>query len=86
MVWRGAALLPDQTSMAQNFDRRRVNGPEDSAPPVFADDDDDDEYAAWAAGDARIGRAAGDIRPICACATGKSARCAHPSAQSSSRA
>jgi exosome complex component MTR3 len=54
--------------MAQNFDRRRVNGPEDSAPPVFADDDDDDEYAAWAAGDARIGRAAGDIRPICACA------------------
>lgn len=56
--------------MAQNFDRRRINGPENSAPPVFEDEDEDaSPYAKWATGQPRIGRAADDIRPICAPST-----------------
>ncbi|KAH8106966.1 mRNA transport regulator 3 [Cristinia sonorae] len=49
--------------MAQtNFDRRRLNGPEDSSRPVF--DDDDDTIAKWSVGQPRKGRKPGDIRPI----------------------
>ncbi|GJE86901.1 mRNA transport regulator 3 [Phanerochaete sordida] len=47
--------------MAQsNFDRRRINGPEESFPPVFADD----EETFVKPGASRHGRAAQDIRPI----------------------
>jgi exosome complex component MTR3 len=47
--------------MAQStFDRRRINGPEDSFPPVF---DAVEEHAKiWSA---RCDRGAEDIRPIC---------------------
>jgi len=49
--------------MAQsNFDRRRINGPEESFPPVY--DSDDDQVLSWSPGKPRRGRAAGDIRPI----------------------
>ncbi|TFK55049.1 mRNA transport regulator 3, partial [Heliocybe sulcata] len=47
------------------FDRRRINGPEDSYPPVFDDElDAVDAYALWKIGEPRQGRAAGDVRPI----------------------
>ncbi|EKM55587.1 uncharacterized protein PHACADRAFT_161608 [Phanerochaete carnosa HHB-10118-sp] len=46
--------------MAQsNFDRRRINGPEESFPPVFAD-----EETPVKLGVPRNGRTAKDIRPI----------------------
>lgn len=40
-------------------DRRRITGPEDSSPPLFAPDDQD------SSGDVRQGRNAGDVRSIC---------------------
>lgn len=50
--------------MAQsNFDRRRINGPEESVQPVF--DLDEEEETRWKPGSARKGRGARDIRPIC---------------------
>ncbi|KAJ6630835.1 ribosomal protein S5 domain 2-like protein [Mycena sp. CBHHK59/15] len=46
--------------MAQSgFDRRRINGPEDSFPPVF-----DSDSPQWNLGDPRKDRYAADIRPI----------------------
>jgi exosome complex component MTR3 len=51
--------------MAQSAnDRRRINGPEESFPPVFDDDDDDDEDIKLKT---QRSRAPGDIRPICWC-------------------
>ena len=50
-------------AMQSNFDRRRINGPEESYPPIF--DDEDETEPAWKPGQSRKGRAAGDIRPIC---------------------
>lgn len=47
------------------FDRRRINGPEESYPPVFDEDDIDDAlYANWKVGQPRQGRLPGDVRPI----------------------
>ncbi|KAG8217529.1 hypothetical protein J3R82DRAFT_5678 [Butyriboletus roseoflavus] len=47
--------------MAQNpFDRRRINGPEESFPPVF--EPGQERSAVW---NARCGRQSTDIRPIC---------------------
>ncbi|KAJ3536666.1 hypothetical protein NM688_g6806 [Phlebia brevispora] len=47
--------------MAQsNFDRRRINGPEESFAPVF----EENEVEARASGAARVGRGPLDIRPI----------------------
>jgi exosome complex component MTR3 len=52
--------------MALNFDRRRINGPEESFPPEVVDEEaGSDAYAGWKLGQARHGRAALDIRPIC---------------------
>ncbi|CAL1704461.1 unnamed protein product [Somion occarium] len=49
--------------MAQtNFDRRRINGPEESFAPVFQEDDE--ELPAWRPGKPRHGRKAADIRSI----------------------
>ncbi|KAI0807497.1 mRNA transport regulator 3 [Fomes fomentarius] len=49
--------------MAQsNFDRRRINGPEESFQPVF--DLDEEEETRWKPGSPRKGRGARDIRPI----------------------
>ncbi|KAI0647134.1 mRNA transport regulator 3 [Trametes meyenii] len=49
--------------MAQsNFDRRRINGPDESFQPVF--ESDDGNGSRWKAGDPRKGRMAQDIRPI----------------------
>ena len=51
--------------MAQsNFDRRRINGPEESFQPIF--DPDEEDETGWKPGNPRIGRGARDIRPICA--------------------
>ena len=47
------------------FDRRRVNGPEESHAPVFEEEEEEDESIETISEDRR-GRAAGDIRPICA--------------------
>ena len=48
--------------MAQTgFDRRRINGPEESFPPVF----ELDEADMITAGPSRVGRGPLDIRPIC---------------------
>ncbi|OSX65240.1 hypothetical protein POSPLADRAFT_1135955 [Postia placenta MAD-698-R-SB12] len=48
--------------MAQNnFDRRRINGPEESFPPVFEGEDDIPDTLS---GKPRAGRNPGDIRPI----------------------
>jgi exosome complex component MTR3 len=51
--------------MTSNFDRRRINGPEESFSPVF-DDESDTERNQWSVGKPRPGRLSGDIRPICA--------------------
>lgn len=53
--------------MAQNFDRRRINGPEESFPPTcHSEEEDPSPYASWTSGKPRLGRTPGDIRPICA--------------------
>ena len=49
--------------MSINFDRRRVNGPEESFSPVFFDNDEDE--ARWRPGKPRQSRQPHDIRPIC---------------------
>ncbi|KAI0928516.1 hypothetical protein AcW1_005737 [Taiwanofungus camphoratus] len=51
--------------MAQsNFDRRRINGPEESFPLIFESNEDVDASTRWRLGKSRLGRAPGDIRPI----------------------
>ncbi|KAI0054109.1 ribosomal protein S5 domain 2-like protein [Auriscalpium vulgare] len=51
--------------MQTAFDRRRINGPEESSPPVFDDDDQNTAvYASWKVGDPRRVRQPQDIRPI----------------------
>ncbi|KAJ7582672.1 3' exoribonuclease family, domain 1-domain-containing protein [Mycena floridula] len=45
--------------MQSGFDRRRINGPEESSVPIFEQEED-----LWRPGSSRIGRLAGDIRPI----------------------
>lgn len=50
-------------NMSTNFDRRRINGPEESFSPVFVDDDDD--QTKWRPGKPRQSRQPQDIRPIC---------------------
>ena len=54
------------------FDRRRINGPEESHAPVFegGDDGEVEEGAGWVAGKARKTRDAMEIRPICVCVDG----------------
>jgi hypothetical protein len=55
--------------MAQSgFDRRRVNGPNESFQPIFDDDCDNPSisYKGWKIGQARRDRRSEDIRPICA--------------------
>lgn len=49
--------------MAQNFDRRRINGPDESFAPVFETDDEDDA-SRIKPGQPRRGRSAADIRPV----------------------
>ena len=49
--------------MSTNFDRRRINGPEESFPPVFVDDEEDE--TTWRPGKPRESRQPHDIRPIC---------------------
>ncbi|TBU50870.1 mRNA transport regulator 3 [Dichomitus squalens] len=49
--------------MAQaNFDRRRINGPDESFQPIF--DSDEEDETRWKPGKPRKGRGARDIRPI----------------------
>ena len=56
-------LVRHLNPMAQSaFDRRRVNGPEESFHPIFEDDDEQPAQKVTK----RQGRAATDIRPICA--------------------
>ncbi|KDQ60786.1 hypothetical protein JAAARDRAFT_31760 [Jaapia argillacea MUCL 33604] len=52
--------------MAQaGFDRRRINGPEESHPPVFDGTDHGiSPYASWEVGQPRQGRLPADVRPI----------------------
>jgi len=51
--------------MAQsNFDRRRINGPEESFPPIYEDDDLEPSSLSWRPGKPRQGRTPSDIRPI----------------------
>ena len=55
--------------MAQSgFDRRRLNGPNESFQPIFDDDSEDPSvlYKGWKIGQARRDRRPEDIRPICA--------------------
>lgn len=51
------------TTMQSSFDRRRVNGPEESHLPVY-ESDEEPESSSMAA--RRNGRSAKDVRPICA--------------------
>ncbi|KIK08590.1 hypothetical protein K443DRAFT_84475 [Laccaria amethystina LaAM-08-1] len=46
--------------MQSGFDRRRINGPEESNPPIF----EDEETPTWNVGIPRRNRASFDIRPI----------------------
>jgi exosome complex component MTR3 len=45
------------------FDRRRVNGPEESFPPIF--DDEGDLHSVVATGKRSGDRGKKDLRPIC---------------------
>lgn len=71
LVYACALILvetPPQTitNMAQTgFDRRRVNGPEESFSPIF-EDSEEDVIIESSETKARRGRSAKDIRPICA--------------------
>ncbi|KAH9926198.1 amino acid permease-domain-containing protein [Fomitopsis serialis] len=56
-------FTPSTVAMQSNFDRRRINGPEESLAPVY--DDEEEAESSWKPGQSRKGRAAGDIRPIC---------------------
>ena len=47
-----------------NFDRRRINGPEESFPPVY-EEEEDTPGQSWKEGQPRVGRGPRDIRPIC---------------------
>ncbi|KAI0341555.1 mRNA transport regulator 3 [Trametopsis cervina] len=48
-----------------NFDRRRINGPEESLAPVYEEDEEREaEAQRWTEGTPRSGRAPRDIRPI----------------------
>ncbi|KAI0818761.1 ribosomal protein S5 domain 2-like protein [Irpex lacteus] len=48
-----------------NFDRRRINGPEESFAPVYDDDEDQDTLEKrWKEGQPRSGRGPREIRPI----------------------
>jgi len=58
------ASTSSTTIMQSSFDRRRVNGPEESYSPVY-DSDEEPESSSMAA--RRNGRSARDVRPICAC-------------------
>jgi exosome complex component MTR3 len=49
--------------MSTGFDRRRINGPEESFPPIFEDGDNDQDMVVDTK--LRKGREAEDIRPIC---------------------
>lgn len=52
--------------MAQiGFDRRRINGPEESFAPLFEDDDGEPTTQMWKVGMARQDRLPMAIRPIC---------------------
>jgi len=48
--------------MSTNFDRRRINGPEEIFSPIFVDDDEDETK--WRPGKPRQSRQPHDIRPI----------------------
>jgi hypothetical protein len=50
--------------MQSNFDRRRINGPDESFPPTFEHEDGRGSIICKP-GQPRQGRAARDIRPIC---------------------
>lgn len=56
--------IPLNTTMSTNFDRRRINGPEESFSPVYASDEED-ERATKPGQPSRKGRQASEIRPIC---------------------
>jgi hypothetical protein len=56
-------LVAQSLGMSTNFDRRRINGPEESFSPVFVDDEEDE--GKWRPGKPRQSRQAQDIRPIC---------------------
>ncbi|KAI0093864.1 mRNA transport regulator 3 [Irpex rosettiformis] len=48
-----------------NFDRRRINGPEESFPPVYDEEEDQDVFEQqWKEGQPRLGRGPREIRPI----------------------
>ena len=50
--------------MAQSgFDRRRINGPEESFSPLY--DDEGETQDQWKVGRPRVGRGPANIRPIC---------------------
>ena len=60
-------LFVNRSKMALfGFDRRRINGPEESRAPVF-DDIEAEDGTRWTKGMPRKGRRAMDIRPICVC-------------------
>lgn len=60
--------------MAQvGFDRRRINGPEESHIPVF--DSEGDEP--WSLGRPRKGRSPTDIRPLCKPISYLEVQCGH---------
>ena len=60
--WQPKSRHPS-LGMSTNFDRRRINGPEESFSPVFVDDDEDETK--WRPGKPRQPRQPHDIRPIC---------------------
>ena len=51
--------------MSTNFDRRRINGPEESFSPIYASDEEKDVQRSKAGQAIRKGRQPSEIRPIC---------------------
>ena len=61
-VWRPCFSTRTFVMAQSNFDRRRINGPDETSQPVF--DSDDEEETRWRPGNPRKRRGPREIRRI----------------------
>ena len=60
-LYDGAVRRPSGYKMQSSWERRRINGPEESFPPTYEEDEDTQGLNL----ETRQGRGPSDIRPIC---------------------